>query len=92
MANISFPIPAETENQIKEMLTTMARDVIQTVAEKEINSKRYLTLTEACKYVGISYNTLMLWVNQEQLPMIHIQGKKFIDKNTLHEWMRGYEK
>lgn len=92
MAYLNIPIDPSVEDNIRQMLEGLAREVITKTAESAINSKKYLSLSETCKYIGISPNTLTKWVHEEDLPVIHIQGKKFIDKNTLHEFLKSYEK
>lgn len=90
MANISFPIPAETENQIKDMLTSMARQVIQEVTTNEITGKEYLTYKEACQMLGIAHNTLTSW-RAKGLRTIVIDGKKFVSKSTLYNFLNSFE-
>lgn len=92
MANISIPIPEDTENAIRALLEGIARDVITKTAEKEINAKQYLSMNETCEYIGISFGTLQRWIREEDFPIIHIQGKKFADKKTIHEFMKSHEK
>lgn len=91
MANISIPIPQETNDQIRQMLEEIAREVIQSVTESENKSKDYMSFKETAAYMGISYNTLRKWVDQEGLPKIIIDGRKFISKKSLIAWLHQHE-
>lgn len=90
MANISIPVPPETENAIRDMLTTMARQVIQEVTTNEITGKEYLTYKEACQMLGIAHNTLTAW-RSKGLKTIVIDGKKFVSKTTLYDFLNSFE-
>lgn len=91
MANLNIPIPKETELEIRSMLEGIAREVIQAAAESETKSRDFMTISETCTYMNTSYGTVKKWVTQDGLKMVHLDGKKFISKETLKKWLHDHE-
>ena len=75
------------EGPVKEM----AREAVNGVIADPLQRKEYFNMKEACKYVGISFVTLQK-LEAKGLPIIHIEGKKLISKETLKTFLKSLEK
>jgi len=71
----------DVQQQIKnEIVESVMKTLGVLIQEK---SKRYLRLAEASKYVGISQNTLTMWIEKYKLPVSCIEGIRLIDTHDL---------
>ena len=93
MSNISIPIPDTFQQDFTAMLTIAAREAIATAKQQELNhGKDFMSISECCQYMNVSYNTLVgVWVKQLNLKTIVVQGKIFISKQTLLEFLKSHE-
>lgn len=94
MAELSFQLPEEFENEIRGIFKNAAREVLSEVSKQELSAKEYFTLKDAAEYIGVSFNTLRSWTRSKKFPLrtIQIGGKTFISKRTLIEFMNHHEK
>lgn len=92
MAKLQLDVSEELEQQIQALFIKSAKEVLHELSRQELNSKDFLTLKEAGEYVGVSFNTLQIWITKHGLKTIHIGGKRFIQKATLVQFLKQYEK
>lgn len=92
MANLSIEIPDTFQNEFASLLTQTAKQVLHEVKQQELNhGKDFMTMTECCEYMNVAYGTLNMWVRQLGLKTIVVQGKTFISKQTLLEFLKNHE-
>lgn len=92
MANLQIPLPDTFQDEFKTMLTIAAREAIATAKQQELNhGKDFMTITECGQYMNVSYGTLNMWIKQLGLKTIVVQGKTFISKQTLLEFLKNHE-
>lgn len=75
------------EGSVKEMV----RKAIDEVAADPLQRKDYLNKREACDFLGVSFTTLQR-LEVLGLPIIHIEGKQLISKETLKSFLKTLEK
>ncbi|WP_034298717.1 helix-turn-helix domain-containing protein [Alkalibacterium sp. AK22] len=92
MAKLSLDLSSDLEEELKILFKRSAREVFNEMSKQELNSKSYFNLTEATQWLGISYNTLGMWISDYDLPVVRIAGKKFISKESLITFMQDHEK
>jgi len=90
--SLQIPITEGFEEDIRSLFRTIGRETLEELKKDTVKAKEFMNMQETCKYMGISNPTLNQWINEKKLPVIAIEGKKFISKNTLHEWIKTYEK
>lgn len=93
MANLQIELPSTFQDDLASMLTQTAKEVLAEVKQQEKNhGKDFMTLTECCDYMNVAYGTLVgVWVRQLGLKTIVVQGKAFISKQTLLEFLKNHE-
>lgn len=79
------------QNSMKGEVKEMAREAVNEIVTDPLQRKDYFNMKEACKYVGISFVTLQK-MEVMGLPIIHIEGKKLIAKETLKTFLKNLEK
>ncbi len=89
---IMLPFPPDAQEQIRETLTTMAREIAEEVRDRELQSRDFMSLKETAEYLGCSPNTLKLYIHQEDLPVIKLGGRQYISKESLKKWMHDRER
>ena len=62
MANLQIPIPDTFNEELKILLRSAAREVIEEVVTQETRAKDYMSAKEVQTYMGISPNTLAEWI------------------------------
>ena len=50
--------------------------------------KRYYSIAELSKYMGISKNTLYQWVHMRQVPYYKVKGLVRFDKYEIDKWLK----
>lgn len=60
-------------------------------SERETQSRDFMTISETCTYMNTSYGTVKKWITEDGLKMVHLDGKKFISKETLKKWLHDHE-
>lgn len=92
MSRLSIPIPESFQDEFASLLSQTAKEVLAEAKRQELDhGKDFMTMSECCKYMGISYGTLVLWIEKFSLRKIVIQGKTFISKQTLLEFLKTHE-
>lgn len=92
MANLSIEIPESFENEFASLLTQTAKQVLHEAKQQELNhGKDFMTITECGRYMNVSYGTLNMWIKQLGLKTIVVQGKTFIAKQTLLDFLKNHE-
>lgn len=53
------------------------------------NSERWISLNEACEYMGVTRQTILNWISQKGFPAVKV-GKLWRFKiNKIDEWVRS---
>lgn len=91
MAKLEIPIPEAFNDELKAMLRTAAREVIEEVVTQETRAKDYMSAKEVQAYMGISPNTLSEWIRLG-LPVSAVGQKRFISKANLSKFLADHEK
>jgi hypothetical protein len=87
---IKIPLPHEVQNDLRAMISNLAREVIQDVKGKEAEAKPYMSAKEACAYLGVAFGTLQKF-EALGLKKCRIEGKILFKKSTIDEFMNGFE-
>lgn len=88
--NINIPLPHEVQEDLRNMISSLAHEVIQEVKGQEAISKPYMSIKETCSYLNISFGTLQKF-ERLGLKKITIDGKILFQKKTIDEFMKTYE-
>ncbi len=92
MANLSIELPDTFQIEFASLLAKTAKEVLVEVKQQELNhGKDFMTITECCDYMNVSYGTLNMWIKKLELKVIVVQGKTFISKQTLLEFLKNHE-
>lgn len=91
MAQLSFEVPPEVQEEIQKMFAVAAKEVLAEVSRQELNSKPYMNLKESAEYIGCSFVTLRTWINERGLRTIKIGGKQFIAKSEIDRFMLDHQ-
>lgn len=93
MSNISIPIPESFQEEFASLLMQTAKEVVAEAKQQELDhGKDFMNISECCNYMNISYATLIgVWVKQLGLKTIVVQGKTYISKQSLIEFLKSHE-
>lgn len=91
MAKLEIQIPEAFNDELKAMLRTAAREVIEEVVTQETRAKDYMSAKEVQAYMGISPNTLSEWIRLG-LPVSAVGQKRIISKANLNKFLADHEK
>ena len=91
MAELKIPIPEAFNDELKQLLRSAAREVIQEVVTQETRAKDYMSARDLQKYMGISPNTLAEWIRLG-LAVSVIASKRYISKRHLDEFLENHIK
>ena len=91
MAELKIPIPEAFNDELKQLLRSAAREVIQEVVTQETRAKDYMSAKEVQTYMGISPNTLAEWIRLG-LAVSVIGSKRYISKRHLDEFLEKHIK
>lgn len=89
--NIQIPFPEEAQQDLRQMITALAHEVIQDVKGREAESKTYMSVKGTCSYLNISFSTLQKF-ERLGLKKITVEGKILFKKKTIDEFMKEFEK
>lgn len=71
-------------------------DFINVVTEKLkttcTNESPWINKKQACKYLGISNNTLSKWIQELDFPVSRIEGCYLLKQNDIDDWVKNYKK
>ena len=81
-------LPDEQIHQIQLLLSNLIRKEIKQQLEKNPLSCPYFNKQQTCDYLGISNNTLDLWI-QKGLPSIKIGKTIRFHKDSIDCWLNG---
>lgn len=92
MASLSIELPSTFQNEFASLLSQTVKEVLHEAKQQELNhGKDFMTLTECGQYMNVSYGTLNMWIKQLGLKTIVVQGKTFVAKQTLLEFLKSHE-
>lgn len=91
MAKLEIPIPEAFNDELKQLLRSAAREVIQEVVTQETRAKDYMSARDLQNYMGISPNTLAEWIRLG-LPVSVVGSKRYISKRHLDEFLEKHIK
>lgn len=79
-------LPEEQVQEIQLLVSDVIKKEIQHFKEDIGLETPYLNKAQTCQYLGISNNTLDLWVKQD-LPVIKIGKTVRFDKSAINSWL-----
>ncbi len=87
MANtVSIILDDEQLGNLKQSVYKMVSEAVGQVKKEAGLEKRFLRKKDACKYLGVSNNTLDKWIDRG-FPRIAIDGTLLFDKEAMNEWL-----
>lgn len=89
-AELKIQISDEFNASFEAYLKETARNVIQEVMNNPIERKEYLNKSEACSFLGISRASLEKLIHKG-LPIVMIESRVLISKESIKEFMRSIE-
>jgi hypothetical protein len=83
-------LPEEQTQEIQKMIATLIKDEIHHFKEDMGLDTPFLNKKQTCDYLGISNNTLDLWISMG-LPYIKIGKSIRFNKESVNHWMARLE-
>lgn len=83
-------LPEEQTQEIQQMIATLIKDVIHHFKEDIGVDSPFLNKKQTCNYLGISNNTLDIWIAMG-LPYIRIGKSIRFNKDSINQWMTRLE-
>lgn len=87
---LRLQMPDSVIGDLKDLFLNMALEIIREVKTTESMFKPWMTKTEACKAVGVSFSTIQRWIRNEGLKEITVEGKKLISREDLLQFMKEH--
>lgn len=81
-------LPDEQIHQIQLLISNLIKQEIENRLNNSNLSSPYLNKQQACKYLGISNNTLDSWI-RKGLPVIRIGKTVRFDKSEISRWLQN---
>ncbi|RSJ18273.1 Helix-turn-helix domain protein [Streptococcus intermedius] len=79
-------LPEEQTKEIQLFIANLIKDEIETVKEDSGQISPFLNKRQTCQYLGISNNTLDIWI-RKGMPHIRIGKTIRFDKDSIRRWM-----
>lgn len=73
-----------TEDQIEKVLKKLLEKHFDSKPKSDFETEK-MTVSEACRYINVSYPTLCKWINQSKIPVHGSGRKRFVLKSELEE-------
>lgn len=83
-------LPEEQTQEIQQMIATLIKDEIHYFKEDIGIDSPFLNKKQTCNYLGISNNTLDIWITMG-LPYIRIGKSIRFNKESINQWMTRLE-
>lgn len=83
-------LPEEQTQEIQKMIATLIKDEINHFKEEIGADSPFLNKKQTCLYLGVSNNTLDLWIEMG-LPYIRIGKSIRFSKESINQWMTRLE-
>ncbi|HEL2201324.1 TPA: helix-turn-helix domain-containing protein [Streptococcus suis] len=80
-------LPEEQVHQIQLLIADLIKQEVENRLDNSNLSSPYLNKQQACKYLGISNNTLDSWIKQG-LPVIRVGKTVRFDKDEIDRWLQ----
>lgn len=79
----------ELTNALKVAIADAAKSIVESEKMKRRDNQwpEYLNKGQACKYLGVSYNTLQKWTSEKIIPYKKIGGVYRFSRNDLDKFM-----
>ncbi|WP_053582160.1 hypothetical protein [Lysinibacillus contaminans] len=85
---IEFDTPEGLEAQIRLVVLTATKEAIEQ-SQKQLTSKEYFTIKEACEYINVSFATFSKF-RTLGLHVIEIDGVKRVNKKVINEFLENH--
>lgn len=82
---VEFDMPKGLEEQLKHVVLSATKEAIET-NQKQLATKSWLSINEACEYIGISFNTFSKF-RAMGLQVAEIDGIKRVSKKTIDSFL-----
>ena len=80
-------LPDEQIHQIQLLISDLIKQEIENRLNNSNLESPFLNKQQACNYLGISNNTLDIWI-KKGLPVIRIEKTVRFDKSEINRWMQ----
>lgn len=80
----------EQTREIQVLISKLIKSEIESVKEDAGSLSPFLNKKQTCQYLGISNNTLDIWI-RKGLPFIRIGNTMRFDKESIRRWMTQLE-
>lgn len=77
----------ELENALKNAINEAAQKIADDSKLKNDKWPIYMNKSTAAKYLGVSNNTLSIWMETNKVPYKHIAGSYRFNRNELDKFM-----
>lgn len=81
-------LPEEQVHQIQLLIADLIKQEVENRLDNSNLSSPYLNKQQACKYLGISNNTLDSWI-WKGLPIIRVGKTVRFDKDEIDRWLQN---
>lgn len=81
-------LPDEQVHQIQLLIATLIKQEVENRLNNSNLISPFLNKKQACKYLGISNNTLDSWI-RKGLPVIRIGKTVRFDKAEINRWLQN---
>jgi hypothetical protein len=78
---IEFDMPEGLEEQLKQVVLSATKEAVE-LSQKQLAAKDWFSISEACEYIGISFNTFSKF-RLMGLPVAEIDKVKRVSKKQI---------
>lgn len=86
MAEMSVSMNQDFTRGIEKSIERLTRELIEEIKERESNEDYWMNLTQAAKWVGVSYNTLKKW-RVLGLRVTTLEGINLISRKEINRFL-----
>lgn len=82
---------AEIKEKFQEELRDVYRSAMEQAQRDFAVTKEFLTIRQSAQYLDCSSQTIDKWIKKHSLPVIKIDGKKYLAKKDIFEFMNKHK-
>ena len=85
-------LPDDLDRSLRSYFYEVAREAVEKVRIETALNKEFLNLGETCEYLNCSRNTLDKYIKKYHLRISIIEGKTYISKTEIVNFLKKFEK
>lgn len=85
-------LPNDLDQSLRNYFYEVAREAVEKVRVEASLNKEFLNLGETCEYLNCSRNTLDKYIKKYHLKISIIEGKTYISKTEIVNFLRKFER